>query len=102
MRDLKLDLLFNFSGHLAISRIVRKSLPHIKRGELRSALWRCAADCVELFRCEMPARGTVDLAHDFEGFSGIATLALPAGILARNRKRSLRQCGELKNRATNG
>ena len=36
MRDFELDLLFDFSGHLAISRIVRKSLPHIKRGELRS------------------------------------------------------------------
>src|SRR6184192_3409938 len=34
VRDLKLDLLFNFSGHLTISRIVRKSLSHIKRGEL--------------------------------------------------------------------
>src|SRR5207249_10748862 len=35
MCDLKLDLLFDFSGHLAISRIVRKPLSHIKRGELR-------------------------------------------------------------------
>src|SRR5205807_4773323 len=36
VRDLKLDLLFNFSGHLAISRIVRKSLSYIKLGEPRS------------------------------------------------------------------